>query len=126
MVCLQGRSIDFQTVIYVQHAFIRQPEALFLPTPYSAACTSLQAFMYILPASHYEGAWTVKGDRSSNPLLQAKFYAEAGFKGSPASCYIATGGLSSCFLQGDKMTGKVKEGFGNVTGDDSKKAEGKA
>ena len=24
------------------------------------------------------------------------------------------------------MTGKVKEGFGNITGDDSKKAEGKA
>ena len=28
-------------------------------------------------------------------------------------------------LQGDKVTGKVKEGFGNVTGDDSKKAEGR-
>ena len=29
-------------------------------------------------------------------------------------------------LQGDKVEGKVKEGFGSLTGDDSKKNEGKA
>ena len=44
-----------------------------------------------------------------------------------AARFILYSGLTSnpC-VQGDKVEGKVKEGFGTLTGDDSKKNEGKA